>query len=516
MPSTADSTDPQLPGTEQFIPLLEIVVTDENLSLAWDRVRSNDGAPGVDGVDIRTFESDFARQVALVQADVLALAYRPRPVRRIDVPKPSGGLRPLGIPTVRDRLVLEAISQVLSPLWETTFSPNSFAYRPGRSAQDAVVKAQASLQAGRHWVVDLDIEGFFDHVDHLRLMLRLARRIDDARLLDLIGDFLRAGSQRDHAPPEPTRIGLPQGSPLSPLLANIVLDELDQELTRLGWPFVRYADDCIILASCEAEGRAVLDFVAGFLEDRLKLKLNPHKTRLVCPADSAFLGFTYRIDRYGKVRRGVALPILKAIKKRIAEVARPEAGQSFIEMVARTAQLVHGWSIYYGISEDRTLAVVRDFARAALRSTAWQLWSTADERCRQLTQRGVPADQAEAAAARLYLPGDSGPSRVLLLALPDAWFATFGLGDHRSRSARVNSPKASGLENDSLEPCLRKLAVALVSTEIAHQPAAGPALAALTALYGHLQVLFGRDRWPDLPVGSGAAAGLETIPATKP
>jgi RNA-directed DNA polymerase len=335
--------------------------------------------------------------------------------------------------------VLQALAQILTPLWEPAFSPCSFAYRPGRSAHDAILLAQQQLQSGNPWVVDLDIEKFFDSVDHLRLMLRLRQRIDDVNVLDLIADFLRAGRRHEDGTLEPTRIGIAQGSPLSPLLANIVLDELDQEYTRLGWPFVRYADDCILLAGSEAEARARLDFTAGFLDDRLKLNLHPHKTRVVPPEDTAFLGFTYRISRYGQVRRRVTRHALDHFKQRVTTLARPGPSRRFKEIVTRVATFVRGWSGYFDITEDDTLAAARAFARQQLRVCAWELWRTPQERTRQLARRGVPPDRAEAAAYALLLPDQLPNLPVLAQAFPNQWFNPYGLGDKPPRPARSKS-----------------------------------------------------------------------------
>jgi RNA-directed DNA polymerase len=470
-------------------------------------------------VTIEQFDGDFARHLPAIQSDLLAGTYRPQPVRALEMRKESGGTRTLGIPTVRDRLVLQALAQILTPLWEPHFSPCSFAYRPERSAQDAVAVAQDHLRAGRRWVVDLDIEGFFDHVDHVRLMLRLAQRVTDVRVLDLIADFLRCGMMRGSSPGgraslprrpdlparehsdadktthsetatfiqskieasrqrrptglnecagffEPTRLGIAQGSPFSPLLANIVLDELDQEYTRLGWPFVRYADDCILLASSEAEARAMLDFTAGFLEDRLHLRLHPRKTRIVPPEHTEFLGFTYRITRYGQVRRRVTRQALQHFRQRIEQLARPEAGRSLKQIATQVGVFVRGWSAYFGFAQDNVLKAVRGFARARLRACAWELWRTPAERRRQLLLRGVPEAQAEAAAYALTLPDQYAELPVLARAFPNSWFNPFGLGDQPPKPARQKTkasanPLPAYFTNGGCERDLAEIAAAI-------------------------------------------------------
>ena len=431
---------------------LSQLASDSLLLPAFAAVRANGGAPGLDGVTVDAFAERFAEQLPRLQSELLGGAFRPQPLRALSIPKPAGGTRTLGIPAVRDRVVLEALRLLLAPLWEPTFSPFSFAYRPGRSAQDAVATAQRFLGEGRSWVVDLDIEKFFDHVDHVRLMLRLGQRVTDTAVLDLIADFLRAGRRWPDGTLEPTREGIAQGSPLSPLLANIVLDELDQEYTRRGWPFVRYADDCILLARSEAEGQAILAFTESFLHTRLHLRLNREKTRLVRPEDTAFLGFTYRLSRYGQVTRAVTRDALAAFRARVVELARPHGGRSFQELVESVAQFVRGWSAYYGFAGDRTVRAARAHARARLRAAAWELWATPRERQRQLVALGVPSEESEAATYQLHLPEDWGTLPILARALPDAWFRPHGLGNQlpSRRVAAKLGPAALATENARL------------------------------------------------------------------
>ena len=379
------------------------------------------------------------------------------------------------------------------------------------TADDAVAAAQEHLRAGLHWVVDLDIEEFFDHVDHVRLMLRLGQRVNDAGLLDLIADFLRAGMRHEDGTVEPTSMGIAQGSPLSPLLANIVLDELDQEYTRFGWPFVRYADDCILLAGSEAEGRAMLDFTAGFLADRLRLRLHPRKTRLVQPADAAFLGFTYRLSRYGQVSRHITRQALQQFHERIRQLARPEPGQNFKEVITRVGAFVRGWSIYYGFCEDQTLDVVRSFARAQLRACAWELWRKPAERRRQLIRHGVPEPLADAAANALVLPDQVPDLPVLAQAFPNKWFEFYGLGEKGPRPKRKPAKQKSSstakpqlatyLTSAEFRQQIRQIAAALAASPSAATPmnSARSALASLATMYGRIRQLLGAERLPDLP-----------------
>ena len=257
-------------------------------------------------------------------------------------------------------------------------------------------------------------------------MQRLGERLTDPALLDLIADFLRCGLMRDGVR-QPTRVGIPQGSPLSPLLANIVLDELDQEYTRHGWSFVRYADDCILLARSEAEARALLDFTREFLTDRLHLRLHPTKTRIVQPADVHFLGFTYRLSRYGTVQRRITHDALAAFRNRVAELARLDRGEPLEAAFDRVGTFFCGWAHYYQFTQDSALQAACRHAAEVLRARAWEHWSTPQERDRQLQRLGIPADAANRAAYSLDLPGPEDDPRVLQRALPNAFFERFGL-----------------------------------------------------------------------------------------
>ena len=423
---------------------IEHLAADAVLLRAWDRVRHNQGAPGVDGETIEAFGAALWERLPLVQADLLAGTFRPHPVRAFQISKPSGGVRVLGIPTVGDRVVLQAMSQILAPLWEPGFSPFSFAYRPGHGAREAVATAQRILQTGFRWVAELDVEKFFDRVDHVHLMLRLRQRVEDARLLDLIADFLRAG-QSWPGELRPTKCGLAQGSPLSPLLANIVLDELDAEFSRRGWAFVRYADDCIVFARSEEEAHDMLQTTDSFLWSVLRLRLNSAKSRVVPPADTDHLGFAYRISRYGRVSPGVARRPLVAFRERIDALTRPRPGGATWEEIGRqVAAYVRGWSIYYGGAEDDTMKTARAYARSRLRACAWEMWRTPDIRCRELERRGIPGAVAARAAGALVMPDQLPDLPVLGKALPNRCFENLGLGDPPARAKLCRRQGQSG------------------------------------------------------------------------
>ena len=281
---------------ESFDPnerLLERILSKDNLETAWKRVKANHGAPGVDGIAIEQFPDHTRPLWSVIRESLLAGTYQPSPVRRVEIPKATGGTRPLGIPTVLDRLIQQAIAQILSPIFDPTFSESSFGFRPGRSAHHAVRKAREYIREGYRIAVDMDLSKFFDTVDHDALMLRVARKIRDKRVLRLIGKYLRAGVMAQDRLQE-TRLGVPQGGPLSPLLANIILDDLDKELEKRGHRFVRYADDFIVLVKSRQAGERVMESMKRFLESTLKLRINQEKSRVVPTNQTAFLGFTFR------------------------------------------------------------------------------------------------------------------------------------------------------------------------------------------------------------------------------
>jgi len=281
---------------ESFDPnerLLERILSKENVARAWKRVKANHGAPGIDGITIEQFPDHTRELWASIRQSLLSGTYQPLPVKRVEIPKPTGGTRSLGIPTVLDRLIQQAIAQVLSPIFDPTFSESSFGFRPGRSAHHAVYKAREYIREGYRIAVDMDLSKFFDTVDHDVLMHRVARKVRDKRLLSLIGKYLRAGVMVQGRLQE-TRLGVPQGGPLSPLLANIILDDLDKELEKRSHRFARYADDFIVLVKSRQAGERVMESLKRFLKRRLKLRINEEKSRVVPTNQAAFLGFTFR------------------------------------------------------------------------------------------------------------------------------------------------------------------------------------------------------------------------------
>ena len=325
--------------------LLERILSRENMQQAWKRVKANKGIAGVDNMSIKAFPVFARENWENIRQSLLAGTYQPLPVKRVEIPKATGGTRPLGIPSIQDRLIQQAIAQVLVPIFDPGFSDHSYGFRPGRSAQDAVRKVQQYIKDGYRWAVDMDLEKFFDTVNHDVLMHRVARKVRDKRVLKLIGKYLRAGVMINGRLQQ-TRKGVPQGGPLSPLLANILLDDLDKELERRGHRFVRYADDFIILVKSQRAGERVMASAKRFIERKLKLKVNEAKSRVAKTDDTNFLGFTFRGT---KIRWSDAA--FKEFKRRIKKLT----GRSwFVTMsfrMEKLAQYLRGWMNYFGISE---------------------------------------------------------------------------------------------------------------------------------------------------------------------
>jgi RNA-directed DNA polymerase len=364
--------------------LLERVLSRENMHRAWKRVRANKGAPGIDGMTIEGFP-EFARQNwDTIRQSLLAGTYQPSPVRRVEIPKDTGGTRPLGIPIVLDRVIQQAIAQVLVPIFDPCFSEQSYGFRPGRSALMAVRKVREHIQQGYRIAVDLDLAKFFDTVNHDVLMHKVARRVRDKRVLRLIGKYLRAGvvvnGRLQHTPQ-----GVPQGGPLSPILSNILLDDLDKELEHRGHRFVRYADDFIILVKSQRAGQRVMQSVQQFLERSLKLKINPDKSRVAQTDDAEFLGFIFK----GSTIRW-SEKAFREFKRRLKRLT----GRSwFVSMEYRLTELaryLRGWMNYFGISEYyRPIPEIDHWLRRRVRMCYWKQWRYARTKVRELLKLGT-------------------------------------------------------------------------------------------------------------------------------
>ncbi len=421
-PLAAD-LDSQRPVGE--LSLMEQICERENLIRAWDRVRSNGGAPGVDGMTIEQTQGYLREHWPAIRDQLRAGTYRPQPVRRVEIPKPDGGVRLLGIPTVLDRLIQQAVLQVLSVRWDPTFSESSFGFRPNRSAHQAVAQAQTFLAEGYEWVVDLDLEKFFDRVNHDILMSRVARRITDKRVLKLIRSYLTAGVL-ENGLVSPSDEGTPQGGPLSPLLSNLLLDDLDKELERRGHKFCRYADDCNIYVRTERSGARVMESVTRFLTRRLKLKVNREKSAVGRPQERKFLGFRFTWGR--NLKRGIAPKALARFRERVRELTRRTCGVSMPEVVRRLARYLRGWGGYFGFCQTPTVLKSLDgWVRRRLRALLWTQWKTWRNRKRELRRLGVPWGRASQAAASSRGAWSMSSHAVVQEALTVRYFAELGL-----------------------------------------------------------------------------------------
>jgi len=343
--------------------LMEEVTRHKNVNEAYQRVRTNHGKPGIDGMTVEQLPAWFAQHETELLASLLDGSYQPQPVHGVQIPKPGGGVRQLGIPTVIDRLVQQAILQVLEPLLDPTFSDSSYGFRPGRSAHDALARAQEYVAEGRVIVVDIDLEKFFDRVNHDILMARLARRVADKRLLRIIRRFLEAGLMQNGVCIE-RHEGTPQGGPLSPILANLLLDDLDKELERRGHRFCRYADDCNIYVQSKAAGQRVMDSVTKFLEDKLRLRVNRDKSAVAYIEERKFLG--HRLLKGG--RQGIAPKSLERAKERIRQITRRSRGQNLRRTISDLNTYLTGWVTYFRHAACKThLAALDGWIRRKLR-----------------------------------------------------------------------------------------------------------------------------------------------------
>jgi len=375
--------------------LMEEVCERENLVRAWQRVRGNKGAPGVDGMTVEEAKSYLREHWPEIRSQLLGGTYQPQPVRRVEIPKPDGGVRKLGVPCVVDRLIQQALLQVLQGRWDPTFSEASFGFRPGRSAHQAVAQTQRYIAEGYNVVVDLDLEKFFDRVNHDSLMARVAARVADKRVLKLIRAFLNAGVMEDGLV-RPVDEGTPQGGPLSPLLSNLVLDDLDKELERRGLRFCRYADDCNIYVRSRRAGERVMASVSRFLTQKLKLKVNETKSAVARPEERKFLGFSIAND--GSERR-IAPKALDTFKVRVRELTRRTRGEPLPQVVEGLRPYLIGWRNYFGFCQTpRVLTNLEAWIRRRLRMYLWRQWRNGRNRFKELRRRGVPKFLAAVAA----------------------------------------------------------------------------------------------------------------------
>jgi RNA-directed DNA polymerase len=406
-------------------PVMQEVLEPENLGSALRQVQANQGSPGVDGMTVEQLPEFLRGHWPEIRQQLMNGTYKPRPVRRVEIPKPDGGTRKLGVPTVLDRFIQQAVAQVLSRRWDPTFSDSSYGFRPGRSAHQAVEMAQGHIAAGYGWVVDIDLEKFFDKVNHDKLMGRIMKRETDKTLFKLIRAVLNAGVM-ENGLVGPTDEGVPQGGPLSPLLSNLVLDELDKELEKRGHKFVRYADDCNIYVQSERAGQRVMAGVSRFIADKLKLRVNSSKSAVDRPSRRKFLGFSFTGGKSPK--RRIAPKAIDRFKKRIRELTRQAKGQSLRQMVVPLGRYLRGWRAYFGINQTPSVVKALDeWIRRRLRCVVLRHWKTGRRRFAELRKRGVGKDLAAQTAGSCHGPWRLAKSPALSIALPNRFWDWLGI-----------------------------------------------------------------------------------------
>jgi len=372
--------------------LMEQILSRENLIRALNRVVRNKGSHGVDGMPVQNLRAHVIEHWDTMKVELLSGTYQPQPVRRVEIPKPDGGVRLLGIPTVMDRFIQQAIAQVLSSIYDPTFSDHSYGFRPNRSAHGAVKKAKGYIAEGNRWVVDIDLEKFFDRVNHDKLMGLLAKRIEDKCLLKLIHKYLKTGIMINGVVTD-NEEGTPQGGPLSPLLSNIVLDELDKELEKRGHQFVRYADDCNIYVKTPKAGNRVMRSVTSYIEGKLKLKVNGNKSAVDRPWRRKFLGFSFTKHREPKIR--IAKASVNRMKDKIRDITSRKRPYSMEVRIQKLNQYLMGWCGYFALADTPSVfKTLESWIRRRLRMCVWKSWKKPSTKVRKLTGLGIPKGKA--------------------------------------------------------------------------------------------------------------------------
>jgi RNA-directed DNA polymerase len=405
--------------------LMEEVLRCANLSAAHARVVANGGAPGVDGMTVEALAAHCRGHWPRIREELLSGRYQPQPVRRVEIPKPGGGVRMLGIPTVLDRMIQQALLQVLTPIFDPTFSADSYGFRPGRSAHQAVERAREHIAAGHRWVVDLDLAKFFDTVNHDVLMHRVALRVRDKRVLQLIGRYLRAGTLEGGLV-SPRTEGTPQGGPLSPLLSNILLDDLDKELERRGHRFVRYADDGNVYVQSQRAGERVMASLERFLTKQLRLKVNRDKSAVARPWNRGFLGYSVTVDRKPKLK--VAPASIARLKQKLRAKLRSGRGQSLAHTIVEISPLLRGWIAYYRLAETKgSLELLDQWIRRKLRVILWRQWKRGRTRYAKLRGLGIDSERARLGAGNGRGPWWNAGASHMNEAAPTGWLRNLGL-----------------------------------------------------------------------------------------
>lgn len=380
-------------GNEYGVGLLEKILEPDNLNLAYRKVRANKGSSGVDGMTVGDLLEFLKQNGKRIRQSILEGSYSPSPVRRVEIPKPDGGKRLLGIPTVLDRVIQQAIAQILTPLFEEKFSEHSYGFRPKKSAKQAVLKCREYIEAGHTWTVDIDLANYFDTVNHDRLIRLLSETVRDSRVISLVRKYLVSGVMINGVVTE-TEEGTPQGGNLSPLLANIVLDELDRELEDRGLCFARYADDCNIYVKSRKAANRVMQSITRFIEDKLKLKVNRQKSTVDRPWKLKFLGFSFYY-RNQKIGIRVHPKSAKRLKQRLRQITARSNAMSMTQRIIKLKQLITGWVNYYGIADMRTFAKSLDeWLRRRIRMCYWKQWKKIRTRHKNLVKRGIESSKA--------------------------------------------------------------------------------------------------------------------------
>ena len=425
------------PVPEQ-LELMERVVERSNMQRAYRRVKQNKGAPGVDSMSVDELGSFLRAHWPGIKERLCKGSYEPKAVKRVTIPKANGGVRPLGIPTVLDRLIQQALHQVLSPLFEPEFSEHSFGFRPGRSAHQAVLQARQYQHDGKRWVVDMDLAQFFDEVNHEKLMAKVGRKVKDWRVKRLIRRYLRAGVLSGGVVTVPAK-GTPQGGPLSPLLSNIVLDELDWELERRGHCFCRYADDRNIYVASRKSGERVMASITGFVERQLKLRVNLDKSAVARPWQRKFLGYTFSWHRKARIR--VAKASIKGFKSNLKELFRKGRGRNLRRFIQQDLNpVIRGWSNYFRLSEFRGFADQLDrWLRRHLRCILWRQWKRPWKRFQMLMKLGLPEGKAARSTFNQRGPWFNAGASHMNQAVPKRYFDQFGLMCMRQKLQRLGS-----------------------------------------------------------------------------
>ena len=424
--SATNNTLGQKMNTPEHATIIEQVVERKNMIEAYKRVRGNKGAAGVDGMTVAKLEDYLKAHWAEIKEQLLEGRYIPAAVRGVKIPKPNGGKRQLGIPTVVDRLIQQALHQILNPIFDPHFSPNSYGFRTGKNALQAVVKAKEYQLSGKRWVVDMDLAKFFDEVNHDILMSKIAYRVKDKKVLTLIRRYLQAGIMADGITSVRDK-GTPQGGNLSPLLSNIILDELDRELERRGHSFCRYADDCNIYVKSEKAGKRVMETITRFVEKKLKLKVNRDKSAVAQPWKRKFLGYSFTFEK--NVRLRVAKESIEKFVGKVKDKVREGRGRNLKRFVLECLNpLIRGWINYFRCAEVKQFAETLDgWLRRKMRCILWRQWKRPWTRMKNLMKRGLSKEQAVRSAFNQRGPWWNSGAKHMNIAFPKKFFDDLGL-----------------------------------------------------------------------------------------